>query len=260
MPPFCIGAGAVSLGDWGGATGPLAVPEDTALALVEHVLADDFDVALSYRMPVDHGFIQMWEAMFGDFRALSIVPVFVNAAAAPLPTYRRARQLGCSVGRFAVQSGKRVLIAASGGLSHDPPVPAMSGAPPELRQRLIDGRNPTAEARRMREERVLEAGALAAEGKGPCQPLNPAWDQDVMKLLGSGELLRADAWNTDGVRAAAGRGGNECLCWVAAFAALSSAGGFTVEQAFYDAIPGWIAGFATMAAQQETAPRRDVAR
>ena len=26
MPSFCVGAGAVSLGDWGGGTGPLDVP------------------------------------------------------------------------------------------------------------------------------------------------------------------------------------------------------------------------------------------
>ena len=37
MPSFCVGAGAVSLGDWGGGTGPLDVPEKTALELVDHV-------------------------------------------------------------------------------------------------------------------------------------------------------------------------------------------------------------------------------
>ena len=68
MPSFCVGAGAVSLGDWGGGTGPLDVPEQTALALVDHVRAEDFDVAVSYRMPVDHGFVQMWEAVLGRFQ------------------------------------------------------------------------------------------------------------------------------------------------------------------------------------------------
>ncbi len=86
MPPFCVGAGAELLGDWGGGTGPLNVPEDRALALVDHVRADGFDVALSYRMPVDHGFVQIREAMFGDFRAIPIVPIFVNGAAPPLAT------------------------------------------------------------------------------------------------------------------------------------------------------------------------------
>ena len=83
MPSFCVGAGAVSLGDWGGGTGPLDVPEKTALELVDHVRAEDFDVAVSYRMPVDHGFVQMWEAVLGDFKSVPILPIFVNAAAPP---------------------------------------------------------------------------------------------------------------------------------------------------------------------------------
>jgi 2,3-dihydroxyphenylpropionate 1,2-dioxygenase len=250
MPSFCVGAGALSIGDWSTGTGPLDVPEAAALALLDHLRADDFDIALSYRMPVDHGFVQMWEAMLGDFRSIPIVPVFVNAAAPPLPTYRRVRRLGECVGRFAAGSGKRVLIAASGGLSHDPPVPAIRDAAPELRERLIDGRRPSPATRQLREERVLEAGALAAAGEGPCKPLNPAWDAAFMDVLRNGQIWRMDDLDTDVVREHAGRGGNEALCWVAAFAALSAAGPFTIAQSFYEPIPGWIAGFATMAAGQ----------
>ncbi|WP_025036279.1 3-carboxyethylcatechol 2,3-dioxygenase [Bradyrhizobium sp. DOA9] len=250
MPSFCVGAGAVSLGDWGGGTGPLDVPEETALALIDHLRGEDFDVAVSYRMPVDHGFVQIWEAMLGDFRSIPMLPIFINGAAPPVPTYRRARQLGESVGRFAARSGKRVLFAASGGLSHDPPLPSIRDAAPELRERLISGRNPSPEARKAREERVYEAGVLAEAGKGPCKPLNPEWDAEFMDLLRSGQIWRADGLNTETVRDVAGRGANEVLSWVAAFAALSMAGQFTMEQEFYEAIPGWIAGLAMMAAKQ----------
>jgi 2,3-dihydroxyphenylpropionate 1,2-dioxygenase len=250
MPPFCIGAGAVSLGDWGGGTGPLDVPEQTALALVEYVRSDGFDVAVSYRMPVDHGFVQIWEAMLGDFRSVPILPIFVNGTAPPIPSYKRARQLGESVGRFAAESGKRILFAASGGLSHDPPVPSIRDAALDIRERLISGRNPTPQFQQMREERVRELAVLANAGKGPCKPLNPAWDQDFMDILRSGQIWRADALNTDTVREVAGRGANEVLSWVAAFAAMSMGGQYTLRQEFYEAIPGWIAGLATMAAEQ----------
>ena len=250
MPPFCVGAGAVSLGDWGGGTGPLNVPEEAAIALVDHLRSEDFDVAISYRMPVDHGFVQMWEAILGDFRSVPILPIFVNAAAPPLPTYRRARQIGESVGRFAIHSGKRVLLAASGGLSHDPPLPSIRDAAPEIRERLINGRNPSPEAKQTREKRVLEAGILAEAGKGPCQPLNPQWDEAFMAILRGGQLWQADELDTAKVREAAGRGANEVLCWVAAFGALSVAGRFTMTHEFYEAIPGWIAGMATIAAEQ----------
>lgn len=254
MPAFCVGAGAVSLGDWGGGTGPLPVPEDVALDLVDHVRADDFDVAVSFRMPVDHGFVQIWEAMFDDFTSIPLVPIFVNGAAPPLPTYRRCRMLGESVGRFARATGRRVLFAASGGLSHDPPLQDIRTAPPDVRERLIDGRHPTPEARRVREERVLRAGVLAEAGEGPCQPLNPAWDADFMAILRGGDLARFDALDTGTVRAEAGRGANEVLSWVAAFGALSVAGPYRVEQDFYEAIPGWIAGMATIAARGGDAP------
>ncbi|MDU6747404.1 MAG: hypothetical protein E6447_06730, partial [Bradyrhizobium sp.] len=180
-------------------------------------------------------------------------PIFVNAAAPPVPTYRRARQLGESVGRFAMHSGKKVLFAASGGLSHDPPLPSIKDAPPEIRERLINGRDPTPEARAMREKRVLEAGVLAEAGKGPCQPLNPDWDRDFMDILRSGQIWRADALDTDKVREAAGRGANEVLAWVAAFGAFSTGGRFEIEQEFYEAIPGWITGMAMMAAKQADA-------
>jgi 2,3-dihydroxyphenylpropionate 1,2-dioxygenase len=255
MPPFCVGAGAVSLGDWGGATGPLPVPEEIALALVDHLRSEDFDVALSYRMPVDHGFVQMWEAMLGDFHSIPLLPIFVNGAAPPLPTYRRSRLLGQSVGRFAAKTGKRILLAASGGLSHDPPLPDIRTASPEVRERLINGRNPTPEARKAREDRVQEAGVLAEAGEGPCKPLNPVWDRDFLDILRTGDFARLDTFSTEAAREAAGRGANEVLSWVAAFGALSVAGPYQVEREFYEAVPGWIAGMAMLAARQADAAR-----
>jgi len=250
MPSFCVGAGAVSLGDWGGGTGPLPVPEATALDLVDHLRSEDFDVAVSYRMPVDHGFVQIWEAMLGGFTSTPLLPIFVNGAAPPLPTYRRARLLGEAVGRFAASTGKRVLLAASGDLSHDPPLPNIRTAPADVRERLINGRNPTPEAQKAREERVMEAGVLAEAGEGPCQPLNPAWDAEFMDILRNGDFSRSDALDTAAVRDAAGRGANEVLSWIAAFGALSVGGRYEVEREFYEAIPGWIAGMAMIAARQ----------
>ena len=44
--------------------------------------------------------------------------------------------------------------------------------------------------------------------------------------------------------------GREVLTWVAAFAAFSIAGHYRMEQEFYEAIKGWIAGMAMLAASQ----------
>src|ERR1700741_4183578 len=66
MPAFCVGSAAGSVGDRGPRPGPLPVPEALALDLAQGVQAQDVDIALSRRMPVDHGFTQIWEAMFGS--------------------------------------------------------------------------------------------------------------------------------------------------------------------------------------------------
>jgi len=137
MPSFCVGTAAKSYGDWGTGCGPLNVDEVYASAVLDAVRDADIDAAISYDMVVDHGFVQIWEIMFGGFADLPITPIFVNAVGQPLPRYRRARQLGEAVGRFAAQSGERVLFVASGGLSHDPLVPQIRGAAPEVRDRLV---------------------------------------------------------------------------------------------------------------------------
>ena len=253
MPSFCIAAAAGSIGDWGTQSGPLDVPEDFARALAAGVQAQDID-NVSYRMVVDHGVTQIWEEMFGSVQAFPIVPIFVNAIAPPLPSYRRARMLGGAVGRHVADTGLKVLFAASGGLSHDPPIPALTTAPDDVRARLIDGRNPDAAMRAAREERVRAAGRAAASGQGAQIALNPEWDRAVLALFETGDIGAFDGFNTDDVTRTAGRAENETLAWVAAFAAQSVAGPIDARVEFYQAIPSWIAGMAMMFGETAGAP------
>src|SRR5689334_5475785 len=55
MPVFCVGAAATSREDWQRPPVALDVPSDLAVGLVEHLRTAEFDVALSWRMQVDHG-------------------------------------------------------------------------------------------------------------------------------------------------------------------------------------------------------------
>ena len=55
MPPFRIGAGAEAIGDWGCTMGALPVDEAYALDMLHAVRAADIDVAVSYKMMLDHG-------------------------------------------------------------------------------------------------------------------------------------------------------------------------------------------------------------
>ncbi|RSU52252.1 3-carboxyethylcatechol 2,3-dioxygenase [Sphingobium yanoikuyae] len=255
MPSFCVGLAANSVGDWDTHAGPLPVPEELSRSLVEALLHSGVDVAMSYRMIVDHGFVQIWEEMFGVPLALPapIIPIFVNCAAAPLPTYARARALGEAVGAWALTTGKRVLFAASGGLSHDPPTPDVGTAQETVRERLISGHNPSREVMEARKTFVLEAGLAASKGLPPCQPLNPEWDHEVIELILRGDLRAFDTFDTKEVRRLAGRGANELLPWVAALAAQSQAGAYSANLDFYQAIDGWIAGMTMMSARAAAA-------
>ncbi|MBJ9963490.1 3-carboxyethylcatechol 2,3-dioxygenase [Burkholderia seminalis] len=251
MPSFCVGVNATSLGDWDTSPGTLPVASAEALELSEALIEDGIDVAVSYRMEVDHGFVQIWERMFGTFDRFPTVPIFINCAAPPLPTFKRARLLGEAVGRWAAASGKRVLVSASGGLSHDPPTPSIVTAPEEMKERLISGRHPSKEAQHARVERVLAAGARAVDGTPEILPVDPEWDKAFIERLKSGNLRDFDALTTKEVREKAGRGGPEVLAWVAAFAALSVNGDYKADLIYYEAIQGWIAGMAMMFAESK---------
>jgi 2,3-dihydroxyphenylpropionate 1,2-dioxygenase len=177
------------------------------------------------------------------------VPVFVNSVAEPLGPVSRARMLGDALGRAAADLDKRVLFLGSGGLSHDPPVPALAGATPEVAERLISGRNPTREQRAEREQRVAAAARDFAAGTLPLQPLNPAWDRALLDVFASGELEQCDSWTNEWCVEQAGHSSHEVRTSIAAYAALAATGPYVVTQSFYEPIPEWIAGFAVTTAR-----------
>jgi 2,3-dihydroxyphenylpropionate 1,2-dioxygenase len=249
MPPFCIGTDARSVGDYGYAEGPLQVDRDLAHSLASAALAAGVDVAVSERMHVDHGFTQPLTLLFGGIAAVPTVPIFINSVAEPLGPVSRARLLGDALGRAVAGLDKRVLFLGSGGLSHDPPVPALAGATPEVAERLISGRNPTREQRAEREKRVTAAAREFAAGTLPLQPLNPEWDRALLSVLASGELEELDAWSNESFVEQAGHSSHEVRTSIAAYAALAAAGPYVVTQSFYEPIPEWIAGFAITTAR-----------
>jgi 2,3-dihydroxyphenylpropionate 1,2-dioxygenase len=249
MPSFCVGAGAKSYGDYRTKPGQLKVDEGFALQVLEAIREADIDASVSYDMLVDHGFVQIWEVMFDDFNCYPIVPIFINCIAEPLPFYRRARKLGKTIGRFASSTGKRILFAASGGLSHDPVVPQIKGASAELRARLLGQAVFGPEQQAEREKLVRAAGQAAKLGQGPARPLNPQWDRQFLDELVEPNWDAFDLLTATSVDAVAGAGGNEILCWLAAAAAQSAASGpYKVVQQDYVAVEGWIGGMAHFAA------------
>lgn len=250
MPAFCIGAQAHAIGDFGSAAGPLEVPRSLAEDCAAAVLAAGVDVALSYRMQVDHGFAQPLEQLLGGLDRCPVIPVFVNAVAAPLPSFQRARRLGEAIGAYARGLDRRVLLLGSGGLSHQPPVPDLASADPQLADRLLgSGRQLPADERQARQRRVIDAARRFVEDPHSLHPLNPEWDLRFMETLAEGRIAELDALGNAELSALAGRSSHEVKTWVAAFAALSAFGPYRAHDRYYRPIPEWIAGFGAIDAQ-----------
>jgi 2,3-dihydroxyphenylpropionate 1,2-dioxygenase len=248
MPPFCIGAAATAVGDYKSLAGPLSVPTELAVNLTASVLAADIDVALSYRMEVDHGCAQALEILTGGLDRYPVIPVFINSVAPPMATLRRARLLGEAMGRFLARTGKRVLVIGSGGISHEPPVPEMATATPEVAERLIDNRHPSFEARQARQERTVAAARAFTAGDSELHPLNPEWDQAFLQRLAD-DLHAVDGMTNAAITRDGGRSAHEIRTWVASFGLLSAYGPYQSSIDFYRPIPEWIAGFAAMHAR-----------
>ncbi|MBX3563562.1 MAG: 3-carboxyethylcatechol 2,3-dioxygenase [Sphingomonas sp.] len=242
LPSFTVGVRATSIGDYDIGGGDFDVPEDLAIDCVRAVHADGVDVAMSYRMQADHGFAQLLVLLGGRVDRWPVLPIHVNCAGPPLPSFARVRALGAAVGRWANGLGKRVLILGSGGLSHDPPIPKIATASPDVAEKLIAGRNPPIEARRAREEQNYEAARRLARGEGQSLPLNAAWDQGLMAALDRGELDWLDHLSERELEDLAGCGGHEVRNWVAAYAAIAAVGPYVSQKRFYHDISAWNAG------------------
>src|SRR5215469_15644846 len=97
------------------------VPSDLAFAryLIERGLDEGVDWAVIESWDVDHGFMVPLFKLDPDARH-PMVPVFINCASPPLPSPRRCYAVGRWLADAIRQwdSGKRVAVIATGGLSH----------------------------------------------------------------------------------------------------------------------------------------------
>ena len=244
MPPFCIGMNASGVGDYGTHAGPLDVPEDIAADCAEAVLGSGVDIAVSASMDVDHGTVQPLEKLFGDASSRPVIPIFVNAIAVPLGPLQRCRALGTAVGSFMATLDKRVLLIGSGGLSHSPPVPTLATAPEAVLQRIVHGVPMTSEQRQARQTAVMDAARNFAGGESQLQPLNPAWDRRFLEIIDAGRLAEFDHWSNSFVLHEGGGSAHEIRTWIAAFAALATAGPYSTTRRYYRPVAELIAGFA----------------
>lgn len=172
MPAICLGVGA----DHG------APPErwladyphramrgdpDFAMQVAEALFESGFEPSLSYSLRLDHAFcVPLWKSGLDPLPA--IVPVIINAIQPPLPTVARCFDFGASLARaiLARPGEERVVILASGGLSHSVGEPIMGDVDEAFDREalaLFAGGDRDALLAYLTDERVARAGNGAAE-------------------------------------------------------------------------------------------------
>ena len=249
MPAFCIGTAAEGGKDWHLEAGPLRVPRELALSCVRHLQSRDFDVALSHAMKVDHGITIPLFKLTGALARYNVLPVFINCAADPRPSFRRVRAFGAAIGEFLADQDMRITVVGSGGLSHDPPTPRIDTSPPGVAQRLIVRQTPTQEELDARENRVVRAARDLVVGKGPCLPPSEQWDRDFLQRFVGARLEDFDAMTDAEIDRVAGFGAHEVRTWVAAGAAAQKMGNPHAELRYYHLVPEWITGMGIVVGQ-----------
>jgi len=235
MPPFVLGVEeAEAFGDFGSRSGPLPVASALAWAIHDGLSRDGFDIALSYALTVDHGIVQSYDMVRGPADP-ALVPLVVNTAGPPLPSMPRCVALGRSLGAAirAADAG-RVLIVASGGLSHwlPPNDPRDASVTAERRAAMIHGRR---DVRAFAAAR--EPGVRALAGNPDAQ-VNAAWDTWFLKQLVTADLDAVTSLGDEGLEDRAGSGGHEIRTWLAGFAAA----GRPLAWTSYEPVPEWITG------------------
>jgi len=248
MPPFVLATQATSVEDFRTLPGSLSIPKDLAMALHRFILDNDIDMALSHRLQVDHGCTQAMEELTGSLTRYPVIPIVINSVAPPFGPYRRIRKLGDAVGRFLATLNKRVMIVGTGGLSHEPPVPLLAGAPENIANFLIAGRNPTPEARAARQANTIATGKIFGTPQCPLTPLNPQWDINFINTLIEGRLADVDSFDIEQISKTAGRSTHEIRTWIAAFSALAVNGTYEAKKDYYRPINEWIAGYGVVSA------------
>jgi 2,3-dihydroxyphenylpropionate 1,2-dioxygenase len=248
MPTFCIGSEVTAVGDYLSPAGPLNVPSDTAIALAEHLMDSHFDMAVSRRMLVDHGFSQALQVLWGDdLKTPPVIPIFLNAVAQPtIARLSRCIALGQAIGSFLDTLPQRTLLIGSGGLSHEPPVPTLEHPDLAVRERITVKQTPTPLEREAKTTLVMAAGMALANGDNWMKPLNPEWDVQWMEALASGELDALCAMSEASISEAAGNSAHESKTWLVARSALPLNKALPCPVRAYRAIPALIAGYGLM--------------
>lgn len=243
QPSWCVGIDELhAFGDFGTGRDNLVSAASVGRDLVTGFQHQGFDPAVSLRMGLDHGIVQLYTALVGD-RDVPLVPIMVTCNGPAMMPPRRAVEVGTTLGAvLAGLADERVLVVASGGLAHwtpslDPDDPALAA---EMRDYVVAGRERAREVDAIREQGIANLVATLDE---TTVHLEPEWDRAFIDLVVARDLDALGEMNAAGIGEAAGNGGQEVRTWMVGAAAWDG----PLEGRAYEAVGPWLTGMGCVA-------------
>lgn len=236
VPSFALGVGEViSSGEARTPKGPQRADPEYAQSLADGLVARGTEVAISARMQIDHGQSHAIQYLLEGID-VPVVPLMINVFASPLPLLSRCAQLGANLAEIVRESpeDKRVVVIASGGLSHRLPWPSRWQDPHSddeefLVQAWLNGRGDWERYDARRRQIITAAEPVIFE----------QFDDQFLARLESGKLDHYLSWTSERLEVEAGNGGQELRTWLTMAAALGFAPG---RRLAYSPMSEWLTG------------------
>jgi protocatechuate 4,5-dioxygenase beta chain len=146
---------------------PVPGHSDLAWTIARGLLAQEFDPSLCLDMALDHGVMSVLPLLSPPPWGLRVIPLAVNVVLEPMPTPRRCWKLGAAIARAVAEAPgeERVVVMATGGLSHQLHGASFGATNPAWDQRFLDllEHQPESLADITHEELIERGGAEAVE-------------------------------------------------------------------------------------------------
>lgn len=247
MPAIAIGIGDRHWGPTAAAEawiqmkrGPIQGHPDVAWDIYTSLMNDGFDLFRFDSAEFVHNLLLPKKYLWPKLD-IPVVPIYINCFAPPLPTWRRAFELGQAIRKVLARRSERVALLASGGLSHWPPItPDVVPEGDPLRERIVQFQTKGPEAFKDDPKLPLDMGVREQEMAASDKVLiNTQWDRDILDRLAAGDVQYLTNLAHDQVHAVAGSGGAEMLQWVSLMGAVNAQKGQVV---MYEPVKEWMGG------------------
>lgn len=220
--------------------GPIPGNADYASDIYQALMIDGFELFRSDSAELVHNVLIPKKYLWPDLD-IPVVPIFTNCFIPPLPTFRRAYELGIAVRKVIDRRPERVALMASGGISHWPPIVFDYDDPADplierVHQFHIYGREVWQKDPTLAMDIIQREKEMSASGQ---ELINVAWDTEILELLARADVDELVSLDHTKIRDLGGPGASEMLMWVSLMGAMKAAQGQVV---MYEPVVEWMGG------------------